>query len=165
MRRSLAVVVPNAAFSGLYLSWDDVRRLASEGLEFGGHTRTHPILTTMPLDEAREEITGSHERISAELGRPPVAFAYPNGSRMDFTREHEAAVRQSGYSLAFSLEPGPIALTKARQRPMAIRRIYVGFKDDMPRFAAKLAGAWQFGAFLRHHSARPVSHDGVSGSY
>jgi peptidoglycan/xylan/chitin deacetylase (PgdA/CDA1 family) len=165
MRRSLAVVVPNAAFSGLYLSWDDVRRLASEGLEFGGHTRTHPILTTMPLDEAREEITASHERISAELGRPPVAFAYPNGSRMDFTRDHETAVRQSGYSIAFSLEPGPIALAKARQRPMAIRRIYVGFKDDMPRFAAKLAGAWQLGAFLRHRSAQPVRHDGVAGSY
>ena len=39
MRQSLAVVVPDAAFSDFYLSWDDVRRLSSEGLEFGGHTR------------------------------------------------------------------------------------------------------------------------------
>lgn len=164
MRQSLAVVVPDAAFSDLYLSWDDVRRLSSEGLEFGGHTRTHPILTKMPLDEAREEIVGSHKRISTELGRQPVAFAYPNGSRVDFTREHEAAVREGGYSIAFSLEPGPISLAEARQHPMAIRRIYVGANDDMPRFAAKLAGAWQLGAFLQRRFARRAP-DGVAGPY
>jgi peptidoglycan/xylan/chitin deacetylase (PgdA/CDA1 family) len=156
MRQSLAVEVPDAAFSGLYMSWSDVRCLAAEGCEFGGHTRTHPILTKMPLDEARDEITGSFKRITAELGRPPVAFAYPNGLKRDFTNQHEAAVREAGYSIAFSLEPGPTSLDNARQHPTSISRIYIGLNDDMPRFAAKLAGASHLGSLLRYRSARRI---------
>lgn len=159
MRQSLAVEVPHAAFRDLYMSWPEVRRLASEGCEFGGHTRTHPILTKMPADEARHEITASFERLTAELGRPPVSFAYPNGSRRDFTSEHEAAARQAGYLIAFSLEPGPISLNAVRQQPMSIGRIYVGFNDDMPRFSAKLAGARHVGSFLDFRFGR---HPGLS---
>ena len=143
LRSSLDVTVPDSAFWGLYLSWDDVRRLASEGMEFGGHTRTHPILAKMPIARARAEIAGSHERIRAELGQPPVAFAYPNGSRGDFDVAHERAVRDAGYSVAFSIEAGPMSIAEIRRRPMAIRRIYIGIDDNMPRFAAKLTGAYR----------------------
>jgi len=149
LRRSLAVEVPDDAFSDFYMSWDDARRLASEGCDFGGHTKTHPILTTTVLDDARDEIAGSFERIAAELGRPPTAFAYPNGSRQDFTDDHERAARAQGYSMAFSLEPGPTSLNSVRRHPMSIRRIYIGQKDDMPRFAAKLAGASRLGLLMR----------------
>jgi peptidoglycan/xylan/chitin deacetylase (PgdA/CDA1 family) len=148
MRQSLGVEVPHKAFRNLYMTWHDVRRLASEGCEFGGHTRTHPILTKMPADEACHEITGSFKRIAAELGRPPVAFAYPNGSQLDFSSEHQAAAREAGYSIAFSLEPGPTSLNAVRQHPMSIGRIYIGLNDDMPRFSAKLAGARHLGSFL-----------------
>jgi peptidoglycan/xylan/chitin deacetylase (PgdA/CDA1 family) len=154
MRRSLAVEVPDTAFRNLYMSWHDVRRLASEGCEFGGHTRTHPILTKMPLDEARNEIIGSFRRITAELGHSPVAFAYPNGTQLDFTTEHEAAAREAGYSVAFSLEPGPTSLNAVRQHPMSIGRIYIGLNDDMPRFSAKLAGARHIGSFLAFRFGR-----------
>ena len=154
MRKSLRVVVPDAAFSGLYLSWDDVRRMASEGLEFGGHTRTHPILSKMPLGEARAEIRGSRERIGAELGRPPLSFAYPNGSTADFDRELERAVRDAGYSIAFSLAPGPSSFAEIRRNPMAIRRIYIGFNDNMPRFAAKLTGAYRLRVLMQQYSSR-----------
>jgi peptidoglycan/xylan/chitin deacetylase (PgdA/CDA1 family) len=149
LRRSLAVGIPDKAFSDLYMTWDDVRRLAQQGLDFGGHTRTHSILTKLSTDEARGEIVGSYDRIASELGRRPAAFAYPNGSRLDFNTEHESIAREAGYSIGFSLEPGPISLAEVRQRSMAIPRIYVGLNDDMARFSAKLAGAWQFGKALR----------------
>jgi hypothetical protein len=48
---------------------------------------------------------------------------------------------------------------------MAIRRIYVGANDEMPRFAAKLAGAWQLGAFLQRRFNRRAPDDGVAGPY
>jgi peptidoglycan/xylan/chitin deacetylase (PgdA/CDA1 family) len=140
MRRSLDIEVPHSVFSDFYLTWEDVRQLAGEGMEFGGHTKSHPILTTMPSDQSRKEILDSYERILREVGRPPIAFAYPNGSVLDFDEQHELAVRAAGYSIAFSLNPGPTSLSEVRREPMAIRRIYVGFQDDMPRFAAKLAG-------------------------
>jgi peptidoglycan/xylan/chitin deacetylase (PgdA/CDA1 family) len=137
----LDVSVDESAFGQLYLSWDDVRRLASEGLDFGGHTLTHPILTRSSYLDARHEIEGSRNKIASILGCAPCAFAYPNGSAKDFNPEHEKLVRDAGYAMAFSLKPGPMTFIGARLRRMAIRRIYVGQDDDMGRFAAKLAGA------------------------
>jgi peptidoglycan/xylan/chitin deacetylase (PgdA/CDA1 family) len=141
LQDALEISVDPEPFRHLYLSWEAVRQLASDGLEFGGHTRTHPILRKIPLADARAEIAGCHQRIYEALGHFPIAFAYPNGSRQDFGREHEDVVRDTGYQLGFSMEPGPMSLAAARRRPMALRRIYIGYDDGMPRFAAKLAGA------------------------
>ena len=149
MRETLGVTIPPDVFRDLYLSWNEVRQLASEGLEFGGHTRSHPVLTRMALQEASAEIAGCRQRIHQALGHPPIAFAYPNGSRSDFAREHEGFVRDAGYQIAFSAEPGPMSLTAAQQQPMALQRIYIGYGDDMPRFAAKLAGALRLKGQMR----------------
>ena len=61
------------------LDWDQVRALAARGIEFGGHTVTHPDLTELPLDELADEIRGARDRIEAELGVAPTSFAPPYG--------------------------------------------------------------------------------------
>ncbi len=119
------------------------------GLDFGGHTHTHPILTRLPLQEASDEIEISVERLTAALGARPLSFAYPNGSPRDFTRDHEEAARKSGVAMAFSLEPGPTPLARVRENPMAIRRIDVGARDGRFRFLAKLNGAARLSSLLR----------------
>ena len=43
------------------LGWDELRVLARDGTTLAAHTRTHPILTQLPLKQAREEIVGSQE--------------------------------------------------------------------------------------------------------
>jgi peptidoglycan/xylan/chitin deacetylase (PgdA/CDA1 family) len=43
------------------IGWEELRRLAKEGLTLGGHTRTHPILTRVSLEQVREEVRGSLE--------------------------------------------------------------------------------------------------------
>jgi peptidoglycan/xylan/chitin deacetylase (PgdA/CDA1 family) len=146
---ALGIAPPADLFQGLTLSWDEVRRLCADGLEFGGHTRSHPVLTRMPDAAARGEFAGSHARLARETGRAPVAFAYPNGRRSDFTAAHEAMARDAGYAFAFSMEPGPLALDAVARAPFAIRRIYVGLDDDLPRFALKLAGAARLRARVR----------------
>lgn len=138
---ALGVAPPPNAFAKLYLSWDEIRELDRQGLEFGGHTRTHPILTRLPATEAQAEIAECQNRLTAELGRPALGFAYPNGSTQDYSEEHGEAARWAGFSIAFSLEPGPASFREIRERPMAVRRLYVGAKDNTPRFLAKLAGA------------------------
>jgi peptidoglycan/xylan/chitin deacetylase (PgdA/CDA1 family) len=148
-------------FRQLYLDWPDVRSLAEQGVEFGGHTRTHPILTRVPLGEAVSEIDRSIEKLTSALGSRPLGFAYPNGSAQDYSKDHEQAVRRSGVSVAFSLEPGPTSLSQVRKRPMAIRRIYVGLQDSMPRFIAKANGAARLGHMLRQ--PRRVFHAAYAG--
>ena len=62
------------------LDWVALGRLAQDGITLGGHTRTHPRLAGMSQAALADEIGGSAERIQAECGVRPGAFAYPYGA-------------------------------------------------------------------------------------
>lgn len=85
------------------MSEDQLRRLASLGMEIGAHCVTHPILARVPTDRARNEIFESKARLEAVLGQKLKSFAYPNGRPgQDYTREHVAMVRDAGFTAAVS---------------------------------------------------------------
>jgi peptidoglycan/xylan/chitin deacetylase (PgdA/CDA1 family) len=136
----LDVSIPSDAFAGLTLTWEQVRELAVAGIDVGSHTMSHPILTRIPIEQAREELAGSRARIEAQGGRPVVSLAYPNGLATDFSPQIEALARDAGYLAAFTLLPGPSSYAHVRRAPMQIRRIFIGHKDTLPRFAAKVSG-------------------------
>lgn len=127
-------------FSHLFMSWDQARELANNGIEMGAHTVQHPILTRVSLDQARDEIMGSRDRIQDELGRPVTGFAYPNGQPGDFNEEIIQVVREAEFKTAFTLLPGPTSYRTARKHNYEIRRVFLSHKDSMARFAAKLNG-------------------------
>jgi peptidoglycan/xylan/chitin deacetylase (PgdA/CDA1 family) len=103
------------------LSWDEVRSLAAAGVEFGAHTRTHPILSAVPdAEQLRDEIAGSKARIEAELARPLEHFCYPNGRAVDIGPSAVAAVRDAGFRTAVTAEAG---LNYPREDPFLLRRI------------------------------------------
>ncbi|HEY1221724.1 MAG TPA: polysaccharide deacetylase family protein [Bryobacteraceae bacterium] len=85
------------------LTWDEVRRLADAAVEFGSHTRTHPILPLEDEELVEEEIAGSKARIEQELGRPAIHFCYPNG---DYNDAVVAAVARCGFRTAVTVDPG-----------------------------------------------------------
>src|SRR5271154_5469208 len=60
-----------------YLTWSEVRELSKEGIEFGSHTVTHPILREQEPEQVRTELKGSKEIIEDKLGSRVVSFAYP----------------------------------------------------------------------------------------
>lgn len=68
----------------LMLNWDEVRLMQKNEIYFGAHTVNHPILTHMPLEDAKKEIADSKQRVERELGIPVKHFAYPNGRPQDF---------------------------------------------------------------------------------
>ena len=100
-----------------------VRALDASGIEIGAHTVSHPILTSLPDDDARAEIVGSKEALEAILGRPVRYFAYPNGKAgLDFDARHIAMVREAGFAAAFSTALGAVTAaqdvyTLPRSRP------------------------------------------------
>ena len=61
------------------MDWATVRALAEDGIEFGGHSRTHADLTKLSDDDREEEIAGCAEDLSAEIGKPVEGFAAPYG--------------------------------------------------------------------------------------
>jgi peptidoglycan/xylan/chitin deacetylase (PgdA/CDA1 family) len=110
---------PRAEVADAFMTWPQVGALAAEGLAFGGHGRTHRLLTDVTLDEVSAEAAASRQAIAAVVGAAPRTFAYPNGNWND---EVAGRVEGAGYSLAFTTDSGHVA---AADRPFAIRRINI----------------------------------------
>jgi peptidoglycan/xylan/chitin deacetylase (PgdA/CDA1 family) len=100
-----------------YMGWDELRQLIASGLvEVGSHAHTHRSLGNMGLEDARFEARISKETLEENLGVPIRCFAYPFGTKGDFSSATDSALREAGYEIAFNSMHG------------AIRR-------DMPRFS------------------------------
>ncbi len=83
------------------LTWDMACDMSLSGhIDIGGHTHTHPILSRCDMMMARSEIATCRDRIFAEIGDYPTAFAYPNGKEVDYTRETLLLVREAGFKCA-----------------------------------------------------------------
>lgn len=69
------------------LSWTEIREMHHAGIAFGGHTITHPDLTSLPETLLTNEIVGGKEMIEDALGTAVLTFAYPFGRYDDRCRE------------------------------------------------------------------------------
>jgi peptidoglycan/xylan/chitin deacetylase (PgdA/CDA1 family)/GT2 family glycosyltransferase len=105
-----------------------IRHWARNGIEFGAHSRTHPNLTELFLEERQAEIAGSKNDLSSLLGSQVVAFAYPFGEHDDLTR----SVVREHFDLGFSSEEG---INYLRTDPFLLRRTYIGPDHSIPEFA------------------------------
>lgn len=122
-------------FKNTMLTWDDVHALAGLGFSIGAHTITHPILSRITADRARQEIAGCRSMIAAACGRPPRAFAYPNGGAEDYTPAVVDMVRQAGFGCAVTTRLG---LNTRATSPWELRR-GGPLESHLPTFALKLA--------------------------
>lgn len=84
--RVLAVESPLAALAAnpLYLDWDDVRSMATQGIIFGNHTASHPNMGRLTLAEQMAEISEAQSTLCKERVET-VHFAYPFGHHNDAT--------------------------------------------------------------------------------
>ncbi|WP_224362344.1 polysaccharide deacetylase family protein [Hyalangium versicolor] len=64
---------------GDIMDWDEVRRMARDGFEFGAHTLGHTVLTLEPHEVVEREILESKLTIEREVGIQVRDFAYCNG--------------------------------------------------------------------------------------
>jgi peptidoglycan/xylan/chitin deacetylase (PgdA/CDA1 family) len=124
------------------LSWDEVRRLADEGLvEFGAHTVNHEILTRLSLPAAAEEIEASKRRIEEVLGREVRHFAYPNGTRADYNDEIKSIAARL-FASAVTTEDG---INDPRPDLFELRRVNVGSDLPLDEFKLRVCGLWPAG--------------------
>ncbi|HEU4622583.1 MAG TPA: polysaccharide deacetylase family protein [Burkholderiaceae bacterium] len=101
--QALAARVGTAMPNDLMMSSDQVRGLARDGMEIGGHTVAHPILAKLSTHEARREIESNRAALASLIGQPVTTFAYPNGvPHEDYHAEHVAMVEAAGYRTAVS---------------------------------------------------------------
>jgi peptidoglycan/xylan/chitin deacetylase (PgdA/CDA1 family) len=105
----LESLIGNHRCEDLMLTREMVRTLSREGIEVGGHTITHPILTRLDDQRAQDEIVGCKEQLEVIIGKPVRLFAYPNGKvGMDFDERHVQMAKTAGYSAAFTTAMGSV---------------------------------------------------------
>ena len=117
------------------LTWGEVDALRGLGFSVGAHTVTHPILSRVKPERAREEIQGSKDAIERALGVPVRAFAYPNGGPGDYSSTTVRLVRESGFTCAVSTRRG----LNGPAVPVFELRRGGPWEDHLPTFALKLA--------------------------
>jgi peptidoglycan/xylan/chitin deacetylase (PgdA/CDA1 family)/2-polyprenyl-3-methyl-5-hydroxy-6-metoxy-1,4-benzoquinol methylase len=61
------------------MDWHQIRQLQAAGIEFGSHTATHQLLTSLSIPEIVQEGVRSRAILSRELGTSIEAIAYPFG--------------------------------------------------------------------------------------
>lgn len=98
---ALAAHVGASLPDDLMMRSEDVRRLHEAGMEIGGHTVNHPILTSLAPDQAEEEIVAGRRRLAEIIGVPIRSFAFPNGRPVaDYDHRHVAILRRLGFEAA-----------------------------------------------------------------
>jgi peptidoglycan/xylan/chitin deacetylase (PgdA/CDA1 family) len=99
---------------------------ATDGIEIGAHTVTHPFLSKLDREDQRREIEGSRQALERVLHRSPGLFAYPYGGPDAFDDETTRLVGEAGYSGACMAVGG---IARADCDPRRIPRNVVGNWD------------------------------------
>lgn len=115
------------------MDWPTVRALAGDGIEFGGHSRTHADLTKLSAAEREDEIAGCGEDLSAQIGEPVEGFAAPYG------RVSPEVIETIGrhYRVAFGTR---LALPRRGQDRFDIPRIDMHYFRNRAHWAGLLEG-------------------------
>jgi peptidoglycan/xylan/chitin deacetylase (PgdA/CDA1 family) len=93
---------PHRVADELWMTWDMIREMRSNGMTFGGHTVTHPILANLSSQQQDWEIGECKRRLVEELGEPIEAFSYPVGGRASFNAFTRASLARHGFRWGFS---------------------------------------------------------------
>jgi peptidoglycan/xylan/chitin deacetylase (PgdA/CDA1 family) len=101
------------------LSAAELKEIAAAGHVIGAHTRTHPVLTALTPDAAREEIHAGKTELESILQRPVEHFSYPFGMRRHFSEPLRSYCRSIGFVTIANGIPG---LQYARSQPNRLHR-------------------------------------------
>ena len=143
--RATVFVTPKEVGSPGFMSWEQVRAIANDGLTIGSHTLHHTYLPVVSREQARRELVESKQMLEQQLGRSIDWLSYPVGG---FTPEIQALVRAAGYRAALTTNRG---VSKRSDDLFAIRRIKVTERDRHPAvFWVKLSGYYDLFRRLEH---------------
>ncbi len=116
------------------MSWEDVRFLADQGWEIGGHTVSHARLTELPEAAQREEIEEGRRILMERAGVRVTSFAYPYGA---YDAQCARVVAAAGFASAWTMEP---VVNAPRCDPYALGRFHCDrVQSDSPETAALAA--------------------------
>ena len=146
---SATVFLPTGSIDGIskyshtlpqaeFLSWDQIRELQQNGIDFGSHTVSHTSVTRLTQHETQDELETSKARIEAEIHMSIKGFAYPYGTLRDTDPKIGKWISNSGYSWAVTSISG---VNGNNSNPFALRRTVIMRDDGLAGFKRALKGA------------------------
>jgi len=114
------------------LDAEQLRGLIEARIEVGAHGMEHVCMPGLTDRELLRNTREAREALADLLGRPPRAFAYPNGR---FDARVAAAVKRAGFIIAFS--------TTRDGGRFGVPRADIGPSDTLRTFRVKLLPAYR----------------------
>jgi peptidoglycan/xylan/chitin deacetylase (PgdA/CDA1 family) len=116
------------------LSWLQVEEAAAAGIEFGGHSHSHPQLDQLPDRTLRDELVRNKKLVEDRLGTPVRAMAYPFGYSSARVRRE---VGRAGYASACAVAND---LAADRHDVLALPRLTVRATMSLGAFERAISG-------------------------
>jgi protein-tyrosine-phosphatase/peptidoglycan/xylan/chitin deacetylase (PgdA/CDA1 family) len=121
------------------LGWEETRALEKSGIRFGSHTQSHYIVSTLTLDQAQREILDAKQNLEAELAAPLTTFAYPIGTRRDYSGGELRVLADAGYTAAVTMTPGIVDRREPGNAYGSLSIHRFGMPDDLEDFVQYLS--------------------------
>jgi peptidoglycan/xylan/chitin deacetylase (PgdA/CDA1 family) len=115
------------------VTWEQLQEMQAGGIEIGGHTTNHPILSKIPPELLDDEIGQCRKLIQEHLDTPINSFCYTNSGPGDINDAVIAAVVKAGYS-------GAVFGTNLAAWGDRYQVPRMGISDDQTDFIWKLCG-------------------------
>ena len=145
------------------MSWETIRRMAEEGIDFGSHSQTHALLDELDDEQVANELRTSKEVIEGKIGKPVELFAFPYEKS---SPRLQGEVERQGYLAAC----GSLLFPEDR---FNLWRIQLFGTTSMLAFRVMISGLWRrfveikyhtrFGVALRRIRKRHISGYGFQG--
>jgi peptidoglycan/xylan/chitin deacetylase (PgdA/CDA1 family) len=124
----------------LYMTWDEARGLRDAGVELGGHTVGHQILSRLAPAEQQREIADGAAAMRRELNNGLSTFAYPWGRRWDFDEHSKEAAKEAGFRCAVTMHAG---INDARTDRFALKRLAIDESAELHLLATEACGGFE----------------------
>jgi peptidoglycan/xylan/chitin deacetylase (PgdA/CDA1 family) len=122
-----------AGGDGAVMTETQLRDLVAAGWELGGHTMTHPDMSTLDYEGCRREIEDGRSELERITSTRVETFAYPFGR---YGAAALQAVRDAGLSAAVTTGSGSWS-------PFEMTRAMVGAVDPLPLVLLKLTDRYE----------------------
>ncbi|MEG0069348.1 MAG: polysaccharide deacetylase family protein [Cetobacterium sp.] len=127
---------------------EELLEMQNYGIEFGGHTSSHPELAKLPIEKAKNEISTSKVTIEKMVGKELLSFAYPYGS---LNQDVKQIPKEVGYRFAVATDSGSLTFSDDL---FEIRRIGIFPTNNLFNFKRKVSGKYNFIKIKREKSYR-----------
>jgi len=115
------------------MTWEQIKSLAAENIEFGSHTLSHCMLDKCSIEIIRHEIFRSKQILEEQLGHEITLFCYPSGCGSNQT-VHQC-LKEAGYIIACLVEFG---INSVATFPLAHTRLPITLGTTVGDIARKL---------------------------